>query len=187
MEPSSVEKIYEIDCNIGAAMSGLSSDSKTIIEHARVESQNHRFLYNEPMKVESLTQSVCDLALQFGDMGDGNQKKIMSRPFGAALLIGGVDGNGCHLFHADPSGTFMRYEAKAIGAGSEGAQTQLQEEYDKSMSLIDAEMLALRILKQVMEEKLNENNIQFATITESNGYQVYSSTQVLELISKLSE
>jgi len=34
-------------------------------------------------------------------------------------------------FHADPSGTFMQYDAKAIGSGSEGAQTELQEEYHK--------------------------------------------------------
>lgn len=34
-------------------------------------------------------------------------------------------------FHADPSGTFVRYDAKAIGSGSEGAQTELQDKYNK--------------------------------------------------------
>ena len=29
-------------------------------------------------------------------------------------------------FHTDPSGTFVTYEAKAIGSGSEGAQSTLQ-------------------------------------------------------------
>ena len=29
-------------------------------------------------------------------------------------------------FHTDPSGTFVTYEAKAIGSGSEGAQSSLQ-------------------------------------------------------------
>lgn len=28
--------------------------------------QSHRFSYNEPMPVESCTQSLCDLALRFG-------------------------------------------------------------------------------------------------------------------------
>ena len=32
-------------------------------------------------------------------------------------------------FHTDPSGTFVKYGAKAIGSGSEGAQTALQEGY----------------------------------------------------------
>ena len=31
----------------------------------------------------------------------------------------------------DPSGTFLQYDAKAIGSGSEGAQQALQEQYHK--------------------------------------------------------
>jgi len=34
-------------------------------------------------------------------------------------------------FHMDPSGTFLQYDAKAIGSGSEGAQQSLQEVYHK--------------------------------------------------------
>ena len=48
----------------------------------------------------------------------------------------------------------MRYEAKAIGSGSEGAQTSLQENYRKDMTLKEAETLALSTLKAVMEEKV---------------------------------
>lgn len=43
----------------------------------------------------------------------------------------------------------------AIGSGSEGAQTALQEHYKADMSLADAEVLALSTLKQVMEEKVS--------------------------------
>lgn len=40
--------------------------------------------------------------------------------------------NGWHYrFHMDPSGTFIQYDAKAIGSGSEGAQQALQEVYHK--------------------------------------------------------
>ena len=35
----------------------------------------------------------------------------------------------CCRFHTDPSGTFTKYGAYAIGSGSEGAQTALQEGY----------------------------------------------------------
>jgi 20S proteasome subunit alpha 5 len=37
--PSSVEKIMEIDKHIGAAMSGLIADARTLVDHARVEAQ----------------------------------------------------------------------------------------------------------------------------------------------------
>jgi 20S proteasome subunit alpha 5 len=67
-----------------------------------------------------------------------------------ALLVGGVDnGKNYVLYHADPSGTYVRYEAKAIGSGSEGAQSLLQEKYSKDLSLQDALTLAVTVLKQV--------------------------------------
>ena len=56
LEPRSVEKISEIDSHIGAAMSGLVADARTLVDHARVEAQNHRFTYDEPLGVEALTQ-----------------------------------------------------------------------------------------------------------------------------------
>ena len=57
-------------------------------------------------------------------------------------------------YHAEPSGTFYRYDAKAIGSGSEGAQAELQNEFHKSLTLPEAETLVLKTLKQVMEEKV---------------------------------
>ena len=38
-EPSSIEKVAEVDTHIGVAMSGLTADARTLIEHARVETQ----------------------------------------------------------------------------------------------------------------------------------------------------
>ena len=64
----------------------------------------------------------------------------------------------------DPSGTFIQYDAKAIGSGSEGAQQTLQEVYHKSMTLDEACVEVLKILKQVMEEKLNATNIEVIVI-----------------------
>lgn len=53
------------------------------------------------------------------------------------------------LFFSDPSGMFVRYKCKAIGSGSEGAQSTLQEGYSDSLTLAEAEALAVSTLKQV--------------------------------------
>ena len=100
-------------------------------------------------------------------------------------MIAGVDEVGSHLFFADPSGTFMKYQAKAIGSGSEVAQNQLQEEYKKDMDFSAARLLAVKVLKQVMEEKLSASNVQVATVTKTSGFQIYSVSQVQELIDQL--
>ncbi len=96
-------------------------------------------------------------------------------------------------FHTDPSGTFTKYEAKAIGSGSEAAQGELQDKWHSAspnlllhyhvvsgssllitylnqpitlqrMTLVEAQKLALKILKQVMEEKLDQHNVQLAQV-----------------------
>ena len=45
----------EIDRHLGCAMSGLTTDARTMIDHARVTAQNHAFTYDEQIKVESAT------------------------------------------------------------------------------------------------------------------------------------
>ena len=55
--------------------------------------------------------------------------RLYAALFTAALASSGwLTPPGCS-FHTDPSGTYVKYEAKAIGSGSEGAQTALQESY----------------------------------------------------------
>lgn len=47
------------------------------------------------------------------------------------------------------AGTYVKYHAKAIGSGSEGAQTALEEAFKPDMSLKEAEVVAVTTLKQV--------------------------------------
>ncbi|KIM32534.1 hypothetical protein M408DRAFT_327068 [Serendipita vermifera MAFF 305830] len=184
LESSSVEKIMEIDAHLGCAMSGLTADARTMIDHARVTSQNHAFTYDEAIGVESVTQAVCDLALRFGESMD-NESAMMSRPFGVALLIAGIDEKGPQLYHTDPSGTYTRYEAKAIGSGSEAAQSDLQDKYHKQMTLTEAHHLTLRVLKQVMEEKLDHHNIQLAQVTKEKGFHILTEEELQGLIDSM--
>ena len=187
LESDSIEKIVEIDRHIGCAMSGLTADARSMIEHARTAAVTHNLYYDEDINVESLTQSVCDLALRFGE-GASGEERLMSRPFGVALLIAGHDADdGYQLFHAEPSGTFYRYNAKAIGSGSEGAQAELLNEWHSSLTLKEAELLVLKILKQVMEEKLDENNAQLSCITKQDGFKIYDNEKTAELIKELKE
>ncbi|KAI4313454.1 hypothetical protein L6164_026436 [Bauhinia variegata] len=67
-------------------------------------------------------------------------------------------------YYTDPSGTFWQCNAKAIGSGSEGADSSLQEQYNKDLTLQEAETIALSILKQVMEEKVTPNNVDIAKV-----------------------
>jgi len=131
--------------------------------------------------------AVCDLALSFGEGSDGdNDRKRMSRPFGVALLLAGYDDRkGCQLYFSDPSGTFVRYKAKAIGAGSEGAQSNLEESYSETLTLQEAEDLALSTLKQVMEEKISTDNIELARVTPKEGFHIATPAEVATVLERM--
>jgi 20S proteasome subunit alpha 5 len=93
----------------------------------------------------------------------------------------------CYRYHAEPSGTFYRYDAKAIGSGSEGAQAELQSEYHRSLTLEEAETLVLKTLKQVMEEKLDSKNVQLASVTEKQGFRIYTDEEMTSVVERLEE
>uniref|UniRef100_A0A3Q0KE53 Proteasome subunit alpha type n=1 Tax=Schistosoma mansoni TaxID=6183 RepID=A0A3Q0KE53_SCHMA len=191
--PSSIEKIFEVDKHIACAVSGLVADARTLIERARTEAAHHWFVYNEKMTIEDVTKAVSNLALAFGD--DDMESGAMSRPFGVALLFAGVDERGPQLYHMDPSGTYIRYEAKAIGSGSEGAQQALQEIYHKIsnnllvvyLKLIVCCKHALSILKQVMEEKLDSTNVEMATVSIKDNYHLFNKDEVQKIIEEINQ
>ncbi|XP_046661332.1 proteasome subunit alpha type-5 [Homalodisca vitripennis] len=180
LELTTIEKIVEVDKHIACAVSGLIADSRTLVDRARVECQNHWFIYDERMSVESVAQAVSNLAIQFGDSDEDGA--AMSRPFGVAILFAGIDEKGPQLFHMDPSGTFVQFDAKAIGSGSEGAQQSLQEVYHKSMTLKEAINAVLTILKQVMEEKLNSTNVEVVTVTPDKKFHMFTKEEVEEAL-----
>jgi 20S proteasome subunit alpha 5 len=187
MDSTSVEKIMELDYHVGCASSGIAGDAKTLADHARVESQNHKFTFNEPMGVEAITQSIADLAIHFGEGSEGKKEKPMSRPYGVSLLVAGVDENGPQLFVSDPAGTYLEYRAWAIGSAAEGATYSLKESYNDDMTLKEAEKLSLQTLKNVMEEKINERNVELATVDVASGkFKTYSQDQVKEILNNLS-
>lgn len=81
--------------------------------------------------MKALTQTISDLALNFGEGDPSSKKKPMSRPYGVALLIAGVDERGPSIYQTDPSGTMIEYKAKGIGAAEEGIQSLLNEKYNE--------------------------------------------------------
>ena len=168
--PKSIEKISKINDNIIATYSGLLSDSRSLLDHARVEAANHWFVYNEEMPIESLALSVCEFALSLADKTKKNNNnentKNISRPFGCSLLLGGIDKLGKPvLFRNDPSGNYSRFRACCIGAGGENGMITLSEHYKEDVSLDEALKLAIRVVKENMEQKINKENVEISHIT----------------------
>ena len=65
-------------------------------------------------------------------------------------------------------------------------QQSLQEVFHKGMTLNEAIKHSMSILKQVMEEKLSETNVEVATITKADGFKLMDGQKLQSHIKELS-
>ncbi|ADT83137.1 MULTISPECIES: archaeal proteasome endopeptidase complex subunit alpha [Thermococcus] len=156
IEPESYEKIFQIDDHIAAASSGIIADARVLVDRARLEAQIYRLTYGEPVPLTVLVKKICDLKQMHTQYGG-------VRPFGAALLMAGVNEKP-ELFETDPSGAYFEWKAVAIGSGRNTAMAIFEEKYRDDMTLEDAIKLAVLALAKTMEEPSPEN-IEVAVIT----------------------
>ena len=55
----------------------------------------------------------------------------------------------------------------------------------QSLTLQEAKVLTLKVLKQVMEEKLDENNVQLALVTPKQRFSILGKEELREVIDKV--
>ena len=161
-------KIFRVDDHIGAAIVGLSSDARILIDQARVYAQSNKLTYDEPIDSEVVTKRICDIQQMY-------TQHAGVRPFGVSIIFGGVDKTGSRVFGTHPSGTYRGYKATALGAGRETVLNILKEEYKETMSLEDTTKLAIKCLVKALEARQLPPRIKVAVIP--------TATKTLEMLS----
>jgi len=177
IEPSSIEKIFKIDEHIGCATSGLVADARALVERARIEAQINRLTYEEPIQVKALARKICDFKQTYTQYGG-------VRPFGTALLIGGVDDTGPHLFATDPSGAMMEYKATAEGEGRDAAIEYFEKNYEEGMSKDEAIVLGLKALIYATEKKIEERAVEIGVVDKDKKFRILSSDETKKYFEK---
>ena len=175
--PESIEKLFKIDDHIGIATSGLVADARQLVSRARVEAQVNRITYSDTIPVDIMTKKICDFKQSFTQYGG-------SRPFGTALLIGGIDENGVHLYETDPSGAYQSYHAGAIGSGRNTVIEFFEKNWKQNMTLNAALKLGLEALRNANDQELNRDAVEVSVI-DSNGYSVLDRSEVNKQIDRL--
>ncbi|HKG29696.1 MAG TPA: archaeal proteasome endopeptidase complex subunit alpha [Nitrososphaeraceae archaeon] len=151
------QKIFQVDDHIGVAAAGYIPDARTQVDHARFFAQSNRLIYDEPVDVEGVAKNIADMAQQFTQYAG-------VRPFGVALILAGVDKNGANLYLTDPSGTYIGYDAVAIGAGSDQVTEFLEKGYKNDVSMEEAAALAIESIYLVSEDKTGTRHVKMAII-----------------------
>lgn len=150
-------KLFQVDEHIGAAASGLNSDARVLVDNARIYAQILRLSYDEQATVEAVAKRVGDIMQMY-------TQHAGVRPFGAALLIGGVDKTGPRVFYTEPSGLVLEYFCWSIGRGADKVKEFLEANYKVDISLEECIRMAVASLI-ISAEKINEGwTIRLVTI-----------------------
>ena len=125
MEPA--EKVFVVDDHIGATGSGYIGDVTTLLDQVRVAAQRHRLVYDEPIDVGTLSRNLSEYLHEF--------TMYAVRPFGASVLLAGVDHFGIQLVQVDPSGTTFKGSAFAIGQSADEALETIVKGYRPDLTV----------------------------------------------------
>jgi len=153
-------KIFRVDDHIGAAIVGLSSDARILIDQARIYAQSNKLTYDEPIDVEVVTKRICDIQQMY-------TQHAGVRPFGVSLIFGGVDKTGTKVFGTHPSGTYRGYKATALGAGRDTVISILKDEFREDLTLDKSIKLAVKCLVKALDARQLPPRIKIAVIPVS--------------------
>ncbi len=172
-------KIFRVDDHIGAAIVGLSSDARILIDQARIYAQSNKLTYDEPIDVEVVTKRICDIQQMY-------TQHAGVRPFGVSIIFGGVDKTGTRVFGTHPSGTYRGYKATALGAGRETVLSILKDEFKEDMNLEKTIKLAVKCLIKALEARQLPPRIKIAIIpTETKKMEMLTDAAIEGYIKEL--
>jgi proteasome alpha subunit len=124
IDPS--EKVFLIDDHIGATGAGYIGDVLKLIQELRVDAQKHSLTFGSPVDIKTAAETLSSFLHQY--------TIYAVRPLGASIIMAGKDPSGVQLYQVDPSGTFFKGSAFAIGHRSEQAIEFLQRRYSPDLS-----------------------------------------------------
>ncbi len=156
--PESIEKIFKIDQNIGAAISGMIADGRVLIEKAQLGAQRDRMTYNE-MDILMVIKDISTEMQSYTQWGG-------ARPFGVSILFGGLRSEKPVLFMLEPSGIFFQYKAIAIGENSVEINKHLEAGFKENMDSDSLIALAIKALKSG-SIKLSADRFEIAVVDKS--------------------
>jgi len=152
------EKLHYIANNVYCAGAGTAAD----LEHTTqlMESQM------ELLRMATNTQPrVCTVVRRLSQMLFKYQGYV-----GCALVLGGVDVTGPHLYQIYPHGSTDMLPFTTMGSGSLAAMSVLESEYNENLSVEDGKKLVAKAIRAGIFNDLGSGgNVDVCVITKDGG------------------
>eukprot|EP01025_Chloroclados_australasicus_P041034 TRINITY_DN4323_c0_g2_i1.p1 TRINITY_DN4323_c0_g2~~TRINITY_DN4323_c0_g2_i1.p1 ORF type:complete len:288 (+),score=33.94 TRINITY_DN4323_c0_g2_i1:37-864(+) len=161
------EKIHFISDNIYCCGAGTAADTEAVTSMVSSALELHRFETGRQTRVITAQKRLVDHLFRY-------QGHI-----GAALILGGVDLNGPHLFTIFPHGSADSLPFATMGSGSVAAMAILEQEYKEDMEKDEAIALVSKAIKAGIFNDLGSGSNVDVCIIDKSGSQMMRNLEFL--------
>lgn len=156
-----VRKIFEIQDNIGAAVSGSAGDAQRLIDTMTSESNLYRIRREKPMPPKSLARLTANIF---------HSQRLF--PYIVSLILAGIGEDGAKLYFLDPAGGQLEEKKFAsAGTGSSVAYGVLEQNYEEGLDDQDALELAAQSIQQAIERDAATGDSVIVAKVDGEGFQ----------------
>lgn len=176
----SVKKHWKVFDHIALGYSGISGDARSIVNISQNFCLYHMKMYNENISAESLLRYLCSLSLKFSEKDAS--RKIFGRPFGSSILLAAYEDEP-KLYMLDPSGSYRRFKAKALGSAAKSLESELEKAINDMNTQKNAIHNGLSMLGEIMQEPLTENNVEIMAVGK-DGVKIFTKEEIRDALKK---
>jgi len=149
------EKIHKIADNIYCCGAGTAADTQQVTDMIASQLKLHRMSTGRQSRVSTSLNMLKDMLYRY----QGN--------IGAALVLGGVDFKGPHIFTVYPHGSTDSLGYATMGSGSLAAMSVFEARYKEDMSLAEAkELVKDAIFAGIFNDLGSGSNCDLCVITK---------------------
>jgi len=154
------QKLFEIEPHLGMTIAGLVGDAQELVRTIRAEARFYAMKHERPIPIGAVATRMANLL---------NAKKFS--PYEVALIVGGMDAKGPHVFSLDEAGGSIPDKWATTGSGSRFVYGVLEDRYRDDLTLSDAIDLGIHGLNAATHRDSGSGNgFDLATI-DKNGFQ----------------
>lgn len=152
------QKLHFIAKNIYCAGAGTAADLEHTTQLMESQMELHRLATGTQPRCCTVVRRLSSMLFKYQGY------------VGCALVLGGVDCNGPHLYQIYPHGSTDTLPFTSMGSGSLAAMAMLESEYKEDMSVEDGKKLVAKAIRAGIFNDLGSGgNVDVCVITKDEG------------------
>ena len=150
------KKLFKIDDNLGLTIAGLVGDAQVLSRYLSAEVELYKMKKKSNISVKAAATLMANIL---------SGRRYF--PYWVALVIGGIDSEGGHVYALDAAGGSIPDKYVTTGSGSPYVYGVLEDHYDESLNVNKGADLAIRALSVAMKrDSASGNGANVGIITE---------------------